>query len=58
VFFELGERRASQGVTLSDFCWVIALIKERLWEFRARASNEARLKFRPDGIAASAAPVS
>jgi len=36
VFFELGERRASQGVTLSDFCWAIALIKEHLWEFLAR----------------------
>jgi hypothetical protein len=32
-FLELGERRASQGVTLSDFCWAIAVTKEHLWEF-------------------------
>jgi hypothetical protein len=24
--FELGDRRASQGVTLSDLCWAIAVI--------------------------------
>jgi hypothetical protein len=35
-FFELGERRASQRVTLSDFCWAIAVIKEHLWEFLER----------------------
>jgi hypothetical protein len=35
-FFELGERRASQGVTLSDLCWAIAVIKEHLWEFLER----------------------
>jgi hypothetical protein len=35
-FLELGERRASQGVTLSDFCWAIAVIKEHLWEFLER----------------------
>jgi hypothetical protein len=35
-FFELGERRASQGVTLSDPCWAIAVIKEHLWEFLER----------------------
>ena len=35
-FFELGERRASQGVTLSDFCWAIAVMKEHLWEFLER----------------------
>jgi hypothetical protein len=32
-FFEIGERRASQGVALSDFCWAISLTKEHLWEF-------------------------
>jgi hypothetical protein len=36
LHFELGERRASQGVTLSDFCWAIAVIKEHLWEFLER----------------------
>jgi hypothetical protein len=35
-FLELGERRASQGVTLSDFCWAIAVIKEHLWKFLER----------------------
>ena len=35
-FLELGGRRASQGVTLSDFCWAIAVIKEHLWEFLER----------------------
>jgi hypothetical protein len=34
--FELGERRASQGVTLSDFCWAIAVMKEHLYEFLER----------------------
>jgi len=28
--FEIGERRASQGVALSDFCWAIAMTKEHL----------------------------
>jgi hypothetical protein len=35
-YFELGKRRASQGVSLSDFCWAIAVTKERLWEFLER----------------------
>jgi hypothetical protein len=35
-FLELGERRASQGVTLSDFCWAIAVAKEHLWGFLER----------------------
>jgi hypothetical protein len=35
-YLELGERRASQGVALSDFCWAIALTKEHLWEFLQR----------------------
>jgi hypothetical protein len=35
-FFEMGERCASQGVTLSDFCWAIAVTKEHLWEFLER----------------------
>jgi hypothetical protein len=32
-YFEIGERRASQGVALSDLCWAIALTKGHLWEF-------------------------
>jgi hypothetical protein len=32
-YFEIGKRRASQGVALSDFCWSIVLIKEHLWAF-------------------------
>ena len=35
-YFEIGERRASQGVALSDFCWAIAMTKEHLWEFLQR----------------------
>ena len=31
-----GERRASQGVALSDFCWSITGTKEHLCEFRQR----------------------
>jgi hypothetical protein len=30
-YLELGERRASQGVALSDFCWAVAVTKEHLW---------------------------
>jgi len=33
---EIGERRAAQGVALSDFCWGIILTKEHLWEFLQR----------------------
>jgi hypothetical protein len=35
-YFEIGERRASQGVALSDFCWAIVVTKEHLWEFLER----------------------
>jgi hypothetical protein len=35
-YFEIGRRRASQGVALSDFCWSIALTKGHLWEFLQR----------------------
>jgi hypothetical protein len=35
-YLEIGERRASQGVALSDFCWAIAMTKEHLWEFLER----------------------
>ena len=35
-FSELGERRASQGVALSDFCWAIAVTKGHLWKFLER----------------------
>jgi hypothetical protein len=38
-FFEIGERRASQGVALSDFCWSIVLVKEHLWEFLQRQGS-------------------
>ena len=27
-YFEIGERRASQGVALSDFCWSMVLVKD------------------------------
>jgi|SRR5437868_7422701 hypothetical protein len=29
----LGVRRASQDVSLSDFCWALVLTKEHIWEF-------------------------
>jgi hypothetical protein len=32
-YLEIGERRASQGVALPDFCWAIVMTKEHLWEF-------------------------
>jgi hypothetical protein len=35
-YFEIGERRAAQGVALSDFCWAIAMTKEHLWAFLQR----------------------
>ena len=35
-YFEIGERRASQGVALSDLCWAIAIAKGHLWEFLQR----------------------
>ena len=35
-YFEIGGRRASQGVDLSDFCWSIVLTKEYIWEFPQR----------------------
>jgi hypothetical protein len=38
-FFEIGERRASQGVALSDFCWSIVLVKEHLWAFLQRQGS-------------------
>ena len=38
-YFEIGERRASQGVALSDFCWAIAVTKEHLWEFLERQGS-------------------
>ena len=38
-YFEIGKRRASQGVALSDFCWSIVLIKEHLWAFLQRQGS-------------------
>ncbi len=35
-YFEIGERRAAQGVALSDFCWGMVITKEHLWEFLQR----------------------
>jgi hypothetical protein len=35
-YFEIGERRASQGIALSDFCWSILLTKKYIWEFLQR----------------------
>ena len=38
-YFEIGERRASQGVALSDFCWSMVLVKEHIWEFLERQGS-------------------
>jgi hypothetical protein len=38
-YFEIGERRASQGVALSDFCWAMVVTKEHLWEFLQRQGS-------------------
>ena len=32
-YVELGEHRAAQGVSFTDFCWTIVLTKEHLWDF-------------------------
>ena len=32
-YFDIGTRRATQGVSMSDYCWAIVLTKEHLWEF-------------------------
>lgn len=32
-YFEIGQRRAAQGVSLSDFSWGMVLVKHHLWEF-------------------------
>jgi hypothetical protein len=32
----LGVRRASQDVSLSDFCWALVLTKEHIWDFLER----------------------
>lgn len=35
-YVEIGVKRASQGVALSDLCWAIVLTKEHLWDFLQR----------------------
>lgn len=35
-YYEIGTRRAEQGVSLSDFCWGIVLTKQHIWEFLQR----------------------
>jgi hypothetical protein len=30
---DLGQQRAAQGVSLSDFCWTMVITKESLWDF-------------------------
>lgn len=32
-YLELGKSRAAQGVSLTDFCWVMVITKEHLWDF-------------------------
>ncbi len=35
-YFEVGQRRAQQGVSVSDYCWGITMTKEHVWEFLQR----------------------
>jgi hypothetical protein len=35
-YVQIGERRASQGVSVSDYCWAIFTVKEHLWDFLQR----------------------
>jgi hypothetical protein len=35
-YFEIGQRRASQGVSLSDFSWGMVIVKQHLREFLQR----------------------
>ena len=35
-YFEIGVRRATQGVPLADFCWAIIFTEEHLWDFLQR----------------------
>jgi hypothetical protein len=32
-YLELGQQRAAQGVSLTDFCWSMVITKEHLWDF-------------------------
>jgi hypothetical protein len=32
-YFDIGTRRATQGVSLSSYCWAIVLTKEHIWGF-------------------------
>jgi hypothetical protein len=58
-YFEVGGRRASQGVALSHFCWSIVLTMEYIWEFVQRPGLHAKpcRNVRRDGIAAPTGPV-
>jgi len=35
-YLQIGERRAAQGVPLSDYCWAIVLTKRHVWAFLQR----------------------
>lgn len=35
-YVQIGERRAAQGVSVSDYCWAIFTVKEHLWDFLQR----------------------
>ena len=35
-YFEVGRRRAEQGVSIPDYCWAITMTKEHVWEFLQR----------------------
>ncbi len=35
-YLRIGERRAAQGVPLSDYCWALVLTKRHVWNFLQR----------------------
>jgi hypothetical protein len=41
-YLEIGERRARQGVPLSQVAWTISLTKQNLWEFLKKESLQDR----------------
>lgn len=43
-YLEIGDRRASQGVALSDFCWAIVVTKAHLWGIPAATGLQAGLR--------------
>ena len=58
-YLETGERRASQGVALPDFCWTMAVTKAHLWGIPASTglSGGAPLNLSRDETGAPSRPI-